>query len=361
MASILPYGKRWRAHVYVSGARESQVFRTRGEARDWATRRELELGERREGKVPTFAQAAEEWLGWKLPQLTNAENQRTVEQSVRDYAIPKLGPMRLDEIRRRDLVEVVQAIQKVNGGAGHPRIETAHRVGRRIREIFDRAADLGHIEEGHPAARLSRVLPGVTKRPRAAIEPHELPDLLKAIDAYPEPVTRLGLLLMANTFLRTSELSGARWEELVRADAVWVVPAERMKGKLGKRRPHVVPLSPQVQGMLGELRALNEDSPYILASPFNRETSISKNTMLFALYRLGYRGRMTGHGFRAVASTILNESKLWSRDAIERQLAHRETDEVREAYHRAEYLPERREMMRWWSTYLAERAASTAS
>ena len=101
------------------------------------------------------------------------------------------------------------------------------------------------------------------------------------------------------------------------------------------------------------------ESPYILASRQNPQTAISNNTLLFALYRLGYKNKMTGHGFRAVASTVLNESKLWGRDAIERQLAHRETDQVREAYHRAEYLDERRRMMAWWSGYLDESRSRT--
>ena len=101
------------------------------------------------------------------------------------------------------------------------------------------------------------------------------------------------------------------------------------------------------------------ESPYILASRQNPQTAISNNTLLFALYRLGYKNKMTGHGFRAVASTVLNESKLWGRDAIERQLAHRETDQVREAYHRAEYLDERRRMMQWWSGYLDESRSRT--
>ncbi len=188
-----------------------------------------------------------------------------------------------------------------------------------------------------------------------AVTPAELPALMRAIDRYPEPVTRLGLLLLAHTFTRTSELIGAQWSE-IRDPETWVIPEERMK----RRIPHVVPLSGRVCAILDELRAMTEEeSPYILASSQNPRCSISNNTLLFALYRLGYKGRMTGHGFRAVASTVLNESKRWGKDAIERQLAHRETDEVREAYHRAQYLDERRRMMAWWSDYLDESRSRT--
>lgn len=346
MASYVRHGDSWRAHIYVKGARESKLFRTRREAESWAVRRERELTNG--ASALTFGEAAGRWLAWKLPRLTNAENQRGVEQSIRDHALPELGHRKLSEITRKELVKVVRNL------ADRDRIETAHRLGQRIRAIFDHAIDHGDIES-HPASGLSRVLPKRQTQHIAAIEPSELPALLRAIDEYSEPVTRLGLLLMAHTFTRTSELIGARWEE-IRDPETWVVPEERMK----RRIPHVVPLSNQTQEILTQLRPMTDESPYILASPFHPQASISNNTLLFALYRLGYKGRMTGHGFRSVASTVLNESGKWSQDAVERQLAHRETDRVREAYHRAEYLDERRRMMAWWSDYLAASASSTA-
>lgn len=345
MASYVRHGDGWRAHIYIKGHRESKTFRTRREAESWAVRRERELGEG--GSAVTFGEAAERWLKWRLPQLSNADNQRAIEQSIRDYVLPDLGHRKIADIRRRDLVKVVSAV------AERGTVETSHRVGQRIRAIFDHAVDHGDIEL-HPAAGLSRVLPKVDEKHIPALPPAELPQLLHDVNGYPEPVTRAGLLLMAHTFVRTSELIGAQWGEF--QDDVWLIPEERMKMRI----PHVVPISAHVRGLLAELRPMTDESPYVLASPVNRQTSISKNTLLFALYRLGYRGRMTGHGFRSVASTILNESGLWSRDAIERQLAHKETDRVREAYHRAEYLDERRRMMQWWSDYLAASASSTA-
>ena len=233
------------------------------------------------------------------------------------------------------------------------KVETAHRVGQRIREIFDLAVDHGDIET-HPAAGLSRVLPAATKKPMGAIPPQELPKLMADIEGYAEPITRAGLLLLAHTFTRTSELIGATWDEIKDPDT-WVIPEERMK----VRRPHVVPLSRQVREILDDLRGVVEGNPYILPSTVNPMLGLSSNTLLFALYRIGYRGKITGHGFRVLASTILNESGKFSRDAIERQLAHRETDRVREAYMRAEYLEERRRMMAWWSDHLeASRASS---
>jgi integrase len=336
MASITRHKGGWRAFVYVGGKRATKVLRTEREANAWAEAKELELSG---GRQITFGEAAERWLQWKLPRLENANNVRTVEQSVRDHVLPKLGRRNLSELKRADLVAVVREV------AAKGRIETAHRVGQRIRAILDHAVDHGDIET-HPAAGLSRVLPATPKRRMPAITPPELPALLQAIDGYPEPVTRMGLLLLAHTFVRTSELIGARWDEL--RDDVWVVPGERMKLGL----PHVVPITPAARAILDELEPMTGDSPYWLASSRNPLVPISNNTMLFALYRLGYKGRMTGHGFRSVASTILNESGKWSHDAIERQLAHKETDRVRDAYMRAEFLPERRKLMAWWSNHL---------
>lgn len=347
MASIVPHANEWRAHVYVKGKRESRTFRTKREASSWAAQREGELKAGSAGV--TFLQAAERWLELKLPSLDSEANQRTVEQSLRAHILPSLGHRKLSEVTRVELVDVVRGV------ASQGKVETAHRLGQRICNIFDLAVDDGHIEH-HKAADLARVLPSRRAQRMAAVKPTELPELLDAMDGYSEPVTRMGLLLLAHTFTRTTELIGGQWDE-IRDPATWVVPEERMK----RRLPHVVPLSRQVRAMLEDVRAIGDGSAYFLASGVNPMCGLSSNTLLYALYRLGYRGRMTGHGFRAVASTILNESKLWHPDAIERQLAHGETDAVRAAYHRAEYLEERRSMMQWWSDYLDERAVSTAS
>ena len=347
MPSITRYRDGWRAHVYVGGKRESKTFRTRREADAWAARRQDELAG--PGTGITFGQAAERWLSQKLPELASAEDQRTVEQSIRRHVLPALAHLKLAEVTRRHLVDTVLEVAKAG------KIETAHRAGQRIRQIFDSAVDHGDIET-HPAANLSRVLPAKKPRRMPAIKPAELPALLEAISGYSEPVTRAGLLLLAHTGVRTAELIGGQWSELADPET-WVIPGPRMKMRL----PHVVPLSRQVRAILEDLRALGNGSDYFLASEVNPMCGLSDNTLLYALYRLGYQGRMTCHGFRAVASTALNESGLWHRDAVERQLAHGETDEVRAAYHRADYLEERRRMMQWWSDHLESLAASTAS
>ena len=180
----------------------------------------------------------------------------------------------------------------------------------------------------------------------------ELPHFFKAISTYDgDPRTRLALRLIVLTFARTSELRAARWSEFENLEGnepTWRIPAERTKMK----HEHLVPLASQAVAVLRELRALlgSEASPFLFPSP-SREGYMSNNTMLYALYRMGYHGRATVHGFRAMASTALNEMSFRP-DVIERQLAHQEQNVVRAAYNRAEYLSERRAMMKHWADHL---------
>lgn len=157
--------------------------------------------------------------------------------------------------------------------------------------------------------------------------------------------------MLAQTFVRTSELIGAEWPEFDLDAALWIIPATRMKMK----SEHIVPLSSQSIAMLEELKKICGGSRFVFPGR-NRDKPISNNTLLFALYRLGYKGKMTGHGFRSVASTALNEMGFRS-DVIERQLAHCERNEVRGAYNRAEYIKERKAMMQSWADYLDSIAA----
>ena len=180
----------------------------------------------------------------------------------------------------------------------------------------------------------------------------ELPNFISALGGYDgDTRTRLALRLIILTFTRTTELRGAQWSEFDNFDdeePLWRIPAERMKMKL----EHIVPLAPQTVTVLRELRALpgSDASPFLFPSP-SREKYMSNNTMLYAMYRMGYHGRATVHGFRTMASTALNEMGF-DPDVIERQLAHQEQNAVRAAYNRAEYLNERRAMMRHWATFV---------
>jgi integrase len=167
---------------------------------------------------------------------------------------------------------------------------------------------------------------------------------------------RCALMLMAYTFVRTGELRGAEWAEFDFDAALWRIPAERMK--MGEA--HIVPLSRQALEILSELKALTGHRRLVFPNERKPEKPISENTILYALYRLGYHSRATGHGFRSSASTLLNELGF-DPDVVERQLAHQERSKVRAAYHRAEYLAERREMMQRWADYVDDLAAQATS
>lgn len=345
-------GKSWRANYTLAGKQKTRTYGLWPEMglpdarKAHAAAREKTKPEAAAAAMPTFEAVAALWLKIKLPSLSNTKHQGQVENTLKEYAFPHIGKLPVDAIPRTTLVKVVQAAQA--GG----KIETAHRVAGRITAVLDHAKDLGHIEH-HGGAGLTRVLQArKVKKPMASIPQEEAGALLRAIDDYDEPVTRLGLRLLAYTFVRVGELRGMRDDEFKEDGAIWVVPPPRVKGESQDRLPHVVPMSRQARAIVKELALLNDGKPLLLESPLRPGHSLSENTFLFALYRLGYRGRMTAHGFRALASSVLNEHSGFDKDVIERQLAHQEVDAVRAAYNRAQYLPARRQLMQWWADWL---------
>lgn len=213
--------------------------------------------------------------------------------------------------------------------------------------------------ERDPSRDLQGALaPVVTTNHAAITEPRKIGELLRAIDGYAgQPSTAFALRLAPLTFVRPGELRAARWSEfeLNAAEPQWRIPAERMK--MGEQ--HIVPLSHQAVAILRELQLLTGGSEYLFPSLRTTKRPISDNTVNAALRRLGYsHDEMTGHGFRAMASTCLNEQG-WHPDLIELQLAHAERDKVRAAYNRAERLAERRKMVQSWADYLDALRAST--
>lgn len=256
---------------------------------------------------------------------------------------PDLGSRPIATITAPQLLAVAKKIEA--RGA----VDIAKRAWQTCSQIFRYAVAHGIIER-NPA---NDVKPSDALKPRskehfARIEPKELPELLRKIEAYQgTPVTRLSMKLMALTFVRTGELIAARWSEFALDAAEWRIPAERMK----MRTPHIVPLSKQAVEVLGAIHELRGLSGLLFPGERDHEKPMSNGTILGALKRMGYAGRMTGHGFRGLASTILHE--LGHRhDIIELQLAHQERDEVSAAYNFATYLPQRRKMMQQWADHL---------
>jgi len=257
---------------------------------------------------------------------------------------PYIGDRPIDKIEPPDLLA---CLRRVESRGAH---EMAGKLRRLTGQIFRYGVACGFCSRD-PAADLRDALTPNKEQHLAAVKPEELPDLMHQIDGLKgTPVTRLALFCLALTFVRTSEMIGATWDEFDFDNALWTIPAKRMKVEDGP--DHTVPLARQTLEVLDDLRDLNGHSKFVFARRRDPKKPISNNTCLYALYRLGYKGRMTGHGFRSVASTAMNESGLWTPDAIERQLAHYERNKVRGAYNRAQYLDERRQMMQWWADEL---------
>jgi integrase len=289
----------------------------------------------------TFKTLALEWHATKLGNWTDytANRQlRTLEKEL----FPNLGNRPIGEISTPELLPVIRKIEERDA------LEVAKRTLQICNQVFLYAAQTGRCEN-NPAANLKGVLKTRKVQHYKYLRDNDLPEFvekLKTNSANLELTTLLGIELLALTFVRTVELRGAKWSEFNFDKNEWRIPAERMKMKV----EHIVPLSTQALEVIAKLRTLNGNREYLFPNRDNPRKMMSENTILFALYRMGYHGKATGHGFRATASTILNEQG-YNRDHIERQLAHGEGDAVRAAYNHAQYLPERRKMMQDWANY----------
>jgi integrase len=275
----------------------------------------------------TFEAIAREWHeNWKDARIPYYAEQ--ILRRLDADAFPAIGRRPIAELQPPELLDMLRKVEK--RGAD----EMARRLKQLVGQIFRFAIVTGRAKRD-PSADLKDAL-------RATGEPQR------------HRAMPLALKLMTLTFLRTTELRAGKWNELENLDensARWRVPAERMKMRL----EHLVPLSRQAVAVLRELRTLSSSSPNIFPSP-GKGGCMSSNTMLYALYRMGYHGRATTHGFRAVASTILNENNLFNRDWIERQLAHVERNEVQRADNAAEWMADRRRMMQWWADHITATA-----
>jgi len=257
---------------------------------------------------------------------------------------PALGRKPVGEVTAPQLLAMAKRIE--SRGA----IDIAKRALQTCGQVLRYAVAHGQLER-NPAAD---VKPSDALKPRrktnyARLDAKEVPTLLRKIDAYQgTPTTRLAMMLMALTFVRTGELIGARWGEFDLEGAEWRIPPERMK----MRTPHIVPLSRQAVEVLATLNEQRRGvTDLLFPGERDHEKPMSNNTILKALERMGYKGRMTGHGFRGIASTVLHE--LGHRhDVIELQLAHLERNSVSAAYNHATYLKERRELMQAWADHL---------
>ncbi|MBF0623029.1 MAG: integrase arm-type DNA-binding domain-containing protein [Magnetococcales bacterium] len=367
---VTPAGsKRWRIKYRINGLEKllslgiyPEVSLKEARERRDQIRRQLADGidpseERKKEKIKanleaenSFMAIAEEWLQNERGRWTE-RHYRTVSGRLARDIYPAFGQEQITDIKPMIVLEALRAIE-ARGAVDLPK-----RMRGTISNIFKYGIITGRCE-ANPAGDLQGALKPHKVQHQKAIPPSELPILLAKIEDYDcaaagDLQTKLALKFLALTFVRTGEMRFATWDEIDLNSQIWRIPAQRMK----MRDAHIVPLAHQTVTILEQLKEMNGMFEWVFAGR-SPQRPMSENTALYALYRLGYHGRMTGHGFRAVASTVLNEMG-YRADVIERQLAHEERNKVRAAYNRSQYLDERRKMMQDWADHLDGLAKNT--
>ena len=289
----------------------------------------------------TFEAVAREWHDKFKPGWSDTHASRLLRLLERDI-FPWLGSMPVSDVSSPLLLQTIRRIETRS-------LDTAHRAMQNCGQVFRYAIATGR-QQNDPTHALKGAIPPIRDNHFASItHPEQIGALLRAIEGYKgEFITQSALRLGPLVFVRPGELRHAEWSEINLEIGEWRIPSEKMK--MGQ--PHIVPLARQSIVLLTDLQPLTGTGKYLFPSVRSSDRPISENTINAALRRLGYtKDEMTGHGFRSMASTLLNEQG-WNRDHIERQLAHAERNRIRAAYNYADYLPERRKMMQAWADYL---------
>jgi integrase len=355
-------GKLWRFKYRVDGKEKKLSFgsypevplkearRRRDEARsqlahgvDPSELKKAEQAAKGERLRNTFDSVAEEYL---THMEKDGRQANTVGKARWLYSLMKdsLGPRPIADIKPPEILTVLRTIE----AKGHH--ETARRMRSLASRIFRFGAATSRVTSDPTSLLRGALIAPKVKHHSAIVDVKEVGPLLRAIDGFTgQPLTKLALQLTPHVFVRPGELRRAEWKEFDLSGAVWTIPADKMK--MG--RPHRVPLSRQSLAILDAAFSISAKQQYVFSSMYPGTRPMSENTINAALRRLGYSGKeMTAHGFRSMASTLLNESGLWREDAIERALAHQETNAVRGAYHRGQHWDERVDMAQWWSDFL---------
>lgn len=290
----------------------------------------------------TFEGIAREWFSKHAKNWKESHSKKIIARLEKDI-FPWIGHKSITNLTAPDLLACLRRVES------RGKIESAHRILQNCSAIFRYAVATARVERD-PCGDLRGAIPPAKVRHHPTItDPEKIGGLLRAIDSYDGSiVVRCALQIAPLVFLRPGELRQAEWREVSFSECEWRIPAERMK----MAEQHIVPLSKQTISILEVLKPITGSCRYIFPSARSLSRPMSNNALTAALRRMGFeQGTMTAHGFRSMASTLLNE-RGFNRDWIERQLAHGERDNIRAAYNYAQYLPERREMMQAWSDYL---------
>lgn len=297
----------------------------------------------------TLAYVVEQWFAIKKTRITQSYADDII-RSLRNHVLPTLGKWPLHEISAPVVIDSLQPLAKSG------KLEAVKRVIQRLNEVMVYAVNTGIIQY-NPLAGVRHAFetPKVTNNP--TLKPEQLPELMQALStASIRIVTRCLIEWQLHTMTRPSEAAGARWDEIDHKQELWIIPAERMK----KRKEHVIPLTIQMLALLNAIEPITGRSEFIFPSDISPRKCTNSSTANVALKRMGFKGRLTAHGMRALASTTLNEYGF-DADVIEAALAHVDKNHVRAAYNRAQYLKRRSVMMAWWSKRIEESAIGSLS
>ncbi|MDO4997906.1 MAG: integrase arm-type DNA-binding domain-containing protein [Neisseria sp.] len=291
----------------------------------------------------TFAKIAAEWHAHQKPSWTTAHAVK-VWRSFEVDILPELGKHAINAISIKQVQIVIERV------AARGALDTAKTVLQRIKAVFNYAIRTERAEN-NPAVPLTGLIKAPKEQHMPALPQNELVEFYRRLmrENVKQP-TRIAMLLIMLTFVRSGTLRRAQWHEIDFEAREWRIPAEKMKMKTA----HIVPLADWTISLLKDLHLLTGYSSFLFPAVGNPSKPMSENTLSYLTGRMGYKNMATPHGFRSLATDVLNENGF-NRDAIERQMAHAERDKVRAAYHRTEYLPQRHEMMQWYADFLRKR------
>jgi integrase len=290
----------------------------------------------------TFGDLAKEYIDKMV-----AEGRADTTTTKANWLLEQLKPIAGQAIADLKPIDVLAGLKRIEAKG---KLETARRCRSFASRVFRYAVATGRAETDPTSVLRGALIAPKTKHHSAILDPNAVGELLRSIDAYSgHMITRLAMQVSPHVMARPGEIRQAQWPEFDLEKAVWKIPAERMK----MRRPHAVPLSRQVLAYLSELRSLTGPEGFLFPAFHTSRRPLSENTINLAFRRMGYAvGEVTAHGLRTTASTLLNESGKWRPDAIERSLAHADTNAIRGTYNRGVYWDERVAMHQWWSDYL---------
>ena len=290
----------------------------------------------------TFEKVAARWFLLKKAKVT-ADHAASVWRSFENYVFPSIGNMPISSLTARLAISALASVRNKD------HLSTLHRLIQRMNEVMTYAVNTGVIEI-NPILKIGDAFEKHKSQHMPTIKPEELPRLMRSIaKANMSIQTRCLIEWSLHTLVRPSEATGTRWNEINLAQKLWVIPASRMK----KRREHRIPLTDQTVAILETMRAVSGECEFVFPNRFDLSRSMDRKSANNALNRMGYSGQLVAHGLRSIGSTALNEQGF-DPDAIEVALSHVDTNQVRRAYNRSDYLERRIPLMVWWSNNINE-------